>query len=236
MTNLPHLPAPTLTDRELPAQYGVCRDCGATPALFDPSRDDYFCSPCTQIHTLSAAAAHLEALALPVLASWAHHWGAVGLPQDHLAALLGGFTQEDQTDGAAQLLSEALAAHDVPSYSPAGPDRVLLDVENLPTVDGVTVHTGTYPRGRPYQHLHFTAHHPDGTTLSPAPGLLSRGRDAALFLNASAGDAVLFYLGIDGQTGPSDPFTPRAFRVRAPFLDQVREALGNWPDATPGVY
>lgn len=128
-------PAALPTEREVSAPYGACGYCGATPAVFSSIRSDYLCAGCTQTNLLSdACSAHLTELTAPIIAAWGHHWTAVGLSPEDLTAHLECFTQADQTEGAAQLLTSTLEAYPVEKYVPAQPDRVLLDVGALPTI------------------------------------------------------------------------------------------------------
>lgn len=136
---------------------------------------------------------------------------------------------DTQENGTASLLASALVTHAVPEYTPAQPDRVLLDVGTLPTLDKITFDSGTYPSGQPYLYQHFSAHHPDGSAACPGPGHLSPGRDTLLLLNAWGEDAVLYYTGMDRQ---SEPTQREAYRVPAGLLPQVRKALG-YPEEEP---
>lgn len=134
---------------------------------------------------------------------------------------------DTQENGTASLLASALVTHAVPEYTRAQPDRVLLDVGTLPTLDKITFDSGTYPSGQPYLHQHFSTHHPDGSAASP--GHLSPGWDTLLLLNAWGEDAVLYYTGMDGKT---EPTWREAYRVPAGMLPQVRKALG-YPEGEP---
>ena len=64
--------AQTFTDRTAPAPWGVCDGCGAAaPVTADVAR----CPAClTRDARYTAAEAHLQALALPVLTAWASAW------------------------------------------------------------------------------------------------------------------------------------------------------------------
>ena len=228
MTKTQDQPTTLPTERDMGSPYGICDRCQHTPAVLHPLREEVLCATCAPLALLSDAAHdHLEALVLPVLAAWAHHWHAAGLPLNELSDRLGLLVGDTQENGTAALLASALVTHAVPEYTRAQPDRVLLDVGTLPTLDKITFDSGAYPSGQPYLHQHFSAHHPDGSAA--CPGRLSPGRDMALLLNAWGEDAVLYYTGMYGLT---ESARLEAYRVPAGILPQVRKTLG-YPQAGP---
>ena len=211
------------TERDMDSPYGICDRCQHTPAVLHPLRGEVLCATCAPLALLSDAAHdHLGALVLPVLAAWAHHWQAAGLPVKELSERLGLLVGDTQEDGTATLLASALVTHAVPEYTPAQADRVLLDVAALPTLDTVTYDGSTYRENRKPL-LHFSARNPDGSATFPGPSHLMPGRDTVLLLNAEDGDAVLYYTGMYGQTEPTDP---EGYRVPASMVPTVRKHLG----------
>ena len=216
MTHPEIQPAATLTtERDVTAPYGVCDRCHHTPAVYSPIRDEYLCAACTPLAVLSDAAhEHLDTLVLPVLAAWAHHWQAAGLPREELTARLGLLVGDTQEDGTTDLLRSAMINHPVPDYTPAHSDRVTLHPADLPTLTGYTL---TDPeRGIPRPHFLDSEGQPHSLPL---------GLDS-LTLPQPDGSALLIFTGYRGTTDlhPTPGFE-RGFRVVAGLLPMIQATL-----------
>lgn len=225
---------PTFTGRTLPAPWAECSMCEETAAVYVPGDRFPLCPACTALELLSRAAAEsLAALLAPHLGAWGNHWAAVGVPPGELAEVLERHVGGDLNADAAQAhvraqLAEAMQEHPTPTFTPAQPDRVTLDPHTLPIITRARLDlTRKAPEGVGHDHrLSFTVREPDGTLGERQA--LAPGRDVLLILSAeSAGEALLYYTGIHGQTEPHGPRTgPRGYRVPAELLPQVKAALG----------
>ena len=230
---------PAYTSRTLPAPWAECDSCGGpVPALAHPGDSSPLCASCARRDALrEAAAASLAALLTPALGTWAHHWGAAGLSEADLLGELEDFTGAIMNSAYRQqrlktLLSKAQAAHPVPSFKRAQPDRLSLDARSLPTITAAQMDSSAAPAtaGEPDRRLSFTVQAADSTLrhgFSVSPGL-----DVLILTGLTPdGGALLLTLGIHGRTFssvlPASSTESRAFKTSPAVLPQVLAALGH---------
>ena len=207
---------------DMPHPYAVCVSCGATPALTGiPPVGERLCPACARRNLLEqAVAAHLRALAAPILGAWGNFWAAAGVPH---AALLGVLEWEGggymKFEAAARFRRGALAVtrrkHRAEPYQGHRPERHTLTATQLPEILHMLPADPECGRLRPS----FEQQDPatgERRQYQPGPG------QDLLTLTLADGSAALIPLGMGGRLNLG---RGGAVRVPAPLLPAV---LAEW--------